>query len=145
MGKPAALADHPLMTVDDELSDDLEELRASYQSKLAEIRELRERAGRVTSTARSRDGLISLEVGAQGQLVALSLKPGVYDRLSPQRLAAALTDLAKTATAQAAGQVNEIMAPVMPPGGMAADGGLTRWMGQAPGTPGYQVPPTRPQ
>lgn len=133
------------MTVDDELSDNLEELRASYQDRLAEIRQLQERAGRVTSTARSRDGLVSLEVGAQGQLLALSLKPGVYGRLSPERLAATLADLAKTATAQAAGQVREIMAPVMPPRSMAADGGLARLMPQAPGMHDDQVPPTRPQ
>lgn len=131
------------MTVDDELSDDLEELRASYQSKLAEIRELRERAGRVTSTARSRDGLISLEVGAQGQLVALSLKPGVYERLSPQRLAAALTDLARTATAQAAGQAREIMAPVALPGTMPGD--FTTLMWRVTGMPDDEMPPTRPQ
>lgn len=130
--------------MDDQLSENLEELRANYQNKRAEIRELHERASRVTSTARSRDGLVSLEVGAQGQLLGLSLNPGVYDRLSPQRLAAALTDLAKTAAADATEQVREIMAPVLPPGVIPADGDFTRLTPRAPGMLDDEVPPTRP-
>jgi DNA-binding protein YbaB len=130
--------------VDDHLSEDLDELRASYQSKRAEIRERQGRASRVTATARSRDGLVSLEVGAQGQLLGLSLNPGVYDKLSPQRLAAALTELAKTATAHATEQVREIMAPVLPPGGMPADGDFTKLIPRAPGMLDHEVPPTRP-
>lgn len=108
--------------MDDQLSENLEELRTNYRNKLAGTRQLRERAGRVTSTARSRDGLVSLEVGPQGELLALSLNPGVYARLSPQRLAAALVDLAKTATADSAEQIREIMAPALPPDGMPDDG-----------------------
>jgi len=123
--------------VDDQLSDNIEELKANYHSRLAEIRQLQERAGQVTSTARSRDGLIKLEVGAQGQLRALSLEQGVYERMSPQRLAAALMDLAKTATGHATGQVREIMAPVLPPG-MTADTDFTRLLDD-------EAPPTRPQ
>jgi DNA-binding protein YbaB len=123
----------------DQLSDNLEELRASYQDKLAEIRQRQERAGRVTSTARSRDGQISVEVGAQGQLLGLKLDPGVYDRLSPQRLAAALMELAKKAAADAAGQVQQIMAPVLPPGGMPADGDVAKLMPRAAGTPGHEA------
>jgi DNA-binding protein YbaB len=128
--------------VDDQLSDDLEGLRANYQNSLAEIRELQARARRVTSKARSRDGLVNLEVGAQGQLLSLSLNQGVYNRLSPQQLAATLVDLAKTATANAAGQVREIIAPVLPLGGLPADGDFSKRM---PGMPDDETPPTRPQ
>lgn len=130
--------------MDDQLSENIEELRANYQDKRAEIRELQKRASRVTSTARSRDGLISLEVGAQGQLLGLSLKPGVYSRLSPQRLAAALTDLAKTATADVTEQVRQIMAPVLPPGVMPADGDFARLIPRLPGMLDDEVPPARP-
>jgi hypothetical protein len=131
--------------VDDELRENLEELRANYHNKLAETRQLRERAGQVTSTARSRDGLVSLEVGPQGQLLALSLNPGVYSRLSPQRLAAALVELAKTAAADSAEQVREIMAPALPPGAMTASGDFANLMPPAPGLPDDELPPTRPQ
>jgi DNA-binding protein YbaB len=129
--------------VDDQLSENLEELRASYQNKRAQIRELQERASQVTSTARSRDGLVSLEVGAQGQLLGLSLNLSVYDRLSPKQLAATLTELAKTAAADATEQVREIMAPVLPEG-MNAEEDFNRLMPQAPGIPDDEAPPTRP-
>lgn len=129
--------------MDDQLSENLEELRASYQNKRAQIRELQERASQVTSTARSRDGLVSLEVGAQGQLLGLSLNLSVYDRLSPKQLAATLTELAKTAAADATEQVREIMAPVLPEG-MNAEEDFNRLMPQAPGIPDDEAPPTRP-
>jgi DNA-binding protein YbaB len=131
--------------VDDQLSENLEELRANYQNKRAEIRERQERASRITSIARSRDGLVSLQVGPQGQLLGLSLNPGVYDRLSPQRLAAALMELAKTATADATEQVREIMAPVMPSGVTPAGGDFAGLIPRAPGMLDDEVPPTRPQ
>jgi DNA-binding protein YbaB len=118
--------------VNEELRWQLEELSDNYQEKLGEIRRLQQRAGQVTATARSRNGQVSVEVGAQGQLIAVSLDPGVYDRLSPQRLAAAIVELAKTATADAAAQVREIMAPVLPPGGLPADGDFTKLMPRAP-------------
>jgi DNA-binding protein YbaB len=118
--------------VNEELQGQLEALAENYQGKLAEIRRLQQRAGQVTATARSRNGQISVEVGAQGQLIAVSLDPGVYDRLSPQRLAAAIVELARSAAADAAEQVRKIMAPVLPPGGLPKDGDFTKLMPQAP-------------
>jgi DNA-binding protein YbaB len=118
--------------LNEELRAQLEELSWNYQERLAEIRRLQERARQVTVTARSRNGQISVEVGAQGQLLDVSLDPGVYDRLSPQRLAAAIVELAKTAAADAGAQVRDIMAPVLPPGGLPEDGDFTKVMPRAP-------------
>jgi DNA-binding protein YbaB len=98
---------------------------------LAEIRQLQQRAGQVMVTSRSRNGQVSVEVGAQGQLMGVSLDPGVYDRLSPQRLAAVIVELARTA-ADAAEQVRQIMAPVLPRGRLPADGDFTKLMPHAP-------------
>lgn len=123
----------------------MEELRARYHNRLAEIRQLQQRAAQVTSTARSRDGLVSVVVGAQGQLVGLQLDPAAYERMSPQRLAALLVEVAKTAAAHAAGQVSDIMAPVRSAGGMSADGGLVRLMEQTTRIPDDETAPTRPQ
>lgn len=105
----------------DPLSGKRAELTAAYERRLAQIRELQKRAGQVTATARSRNGLISVTVGASGQLLDLKLDPGVYNSLPPQRLAAAVKELAKKAAADAAEQVQEVMEPVLPPGGMPAD------------------------
>lgn len=118
--------------VDDEFQAQMEALSADFRERLARVRELRKHAAAVTASARSRDGLISVEVGPQGQLRAIRLDPGAFDRQSPQRLAAAIVELAGTATADAARKVQEIMAPVMPPGGFAAGVDPTTLMPPAP-------------
>ena len=118
--------------MDGEVRAELEELSTDFQERLARIRELREQAAQVTASARSRDGLISVEVGSSGQLRAVHLNPGVYDRLSPQRLAAALVELTGIAGADAANKAQQIMAPVLPPGGLPANGDLMTLMPQAP-------------
>jgi DNA-binding protein YbaB len=118
--------------LNEELRAQLEELSENYERRLAEIRQLQQRAGQVTATARSRNGQISVEVGAQGQLLAISLDPSVYERLSPQRLAAAIIELARSAAAEAAEQVRQIMAPVLPPGGLPADGDFSKLLPKAP-------------
>lgn len=101
---------------DDDVRGQLEDLAAEYGERLTQLRELQVRAAQVTAVARSRDGLISVMVGALGQLLGVDLDPGVYERLSPQRLAAAVVELAGAAAADAAGQVSQIMAPVLPTG-----------------------------
>jgi DNA-binding protein YbaB len=127
--------------LNDQLSTQQQERSADFEKRMAEIRKLQVRAGKVTATARSRNGLISVQVNAQGQLTAVSLDPLAYDRISPQRLAATMVNLAKTAAADAARQVQEIMAPVLPPGGVPADADATRLMPRAPGRPGSDAGP----
>ncbi len=55
-------------------------------------------------------------VGARGQLLGVDLNPAVYERLSPQRLAAAVMELAAAAAADAAEHVRQIMGAVLPAG-----------------------------
>jgi DNA-binding protein YbaB len=126
----------------DDVCAQLEELAGDYGDRLVQLRQLQAQADRVTAVARSRDELVSVMVGAQGQLLGVDLKTAAYDRLSPQRLAAAVVELAAAAAVDAAEKVRQIMAPVLPagwePGGDAAelgpsglsllDGGVTaRW------------------
>lgn len=106
----------PRLRGNDDLSSQLEELAADYRERLAQLRQLEEKAERVTAVARSRNGLVSVMVGAQGQLLGVELKQAVYERMSPQRLAAAVVELAADAAADAAEQVREIMAAVLPAG-----------------------------
>jgi len=101
---------------DDDLRGQLEDLTADYGERLAQLRQLQAQARQVTVVARSRDGLISVMVGAQGQLLAVDLAVGVYERLSPQRLAAAVMELTAEAAAEAANRVRKLMSPVLPAG-----------------------------
>lgn len=108
--------------MDYEVEAQAEHLLAGLRERQAQIQQLQDQARQVTATARSRDGLVSVQVGAQGQLLDLRLDPGAYDRLSPQRLAAAVVELARAAAENAAGQTHEIMAPVLPAEGDLAGG-----------------------
>jgi DNA-binding protein YbaB len=120
--------------VNDEFQAQMEDKAADFRERLSQVRELRQQLSSVTASARSRDGMIGVEVGAQGQLRGIWLDPGLFDRSSPQRLAAAIVELSGIATAEAARKVQEIMAPVLPSGSLPADGDLMSLMPQAPGT-----------
>jgi DNA-binding protein YbaB len=112
-------------SVDDELRAHLarlQDLAAGYQIRLGQVTSLWDRARQVTATARSQDGLVSVEVGAHGQLLVLQLDPGTHDQLRPDQLAAVIAEAAQAAAADAAGQVLEIMAPVLPSGAGLARG-----------------------
>lgn len=126
--------------MDDELHAQMEDLAADFRERQARVRELRRQLSAVTASARSRDGKISVEVGPQGQLRAVWLDPGTFDRSSPQRLAAAIVQLAGIATADAARKVQEIMAPVLPAGRTAAGGDLTSLMPESPSALGSGEP-----
>jgi DNA-binding protein YbaB len=109
--------------VDYELQARVDELAGGLRERLGQVRVLQERAGLVRAAAQSRDGLISVEVGAHGELLDVRLDPGVYERLSPQRLAGVIVELARVAAADAAGRVREVMAPVLPAEGDLGEGG----------------------
>jgi DNA-binding protein YbaB len=120
--------------VDDEFRAQMEDAAADFRERQARVRELRRQLSAVTASARSRDGKVSVEVGPQGQLRGIWLDPGTFDRSSPQRLAATIVQLAGIATADAARKVQQIMAPVLPPGRPGPGGDLTSLLPEAPGT-----------
>lgn len=70
----------------------------------------------VRASARTRDGMVSVEVGPRGQLSDIRFDPRVYDRLTPQRLAHTIMKLVGEATEDAVGQLKEITAPFVPDG-----------------------------
>lgn len=123
--------------MDEQLQAQVDDITANYQQRMAQVRQRQQRAGQVTAAARSRDGLITVEVGAQGQIIDLLLDSRVYEKMSPQRLAAAIRELSRMAAGQAARQVQEIMAPVVPPGGLPENGDFATVL------PGWQTWPER--
>lgn len=98
----------------------LEQLAAQAVAQLASVRQAQERVSELRVWAATADGLVAVEVGAQGQLLALRLDAAVYDRRPEGQLAEVITELALEAAAEAAMRVREIVAPVLPAEGLSA-------------------------
>ncbi|MFB9831967.1 YbaB/EbfC family nucleoid-associated protein [Actinoallomurus acaciae] len=100
--------------MDDRTPASLHEIADGYHQRLAELRKMQQDVQNVTATARTRDGAVSVEVGAQGDLRAVHLGPRVYDRMNPQRLALTIMELAGEATREASGRARQITAALLP-------------------------------
>jgi DNA-binding protein YbaB len=87
---------------------------ADFRHRLSEIRKMQQEVRDVTATARTRDGLVRIEVGARGELRDLHLDARVYDRLNPTQLAHAIMRLAREATTEATGRAREMTAAFLP-------------------------------
>lgn len=120
--------------MDDELRESLEGLAARHQERLAGLRKMQQELREVKASARTRDGMVSVEVGPNGQLHDIRFGPRVYDRLTPQRLAHTIMKLVGEATEDAAGQLKEITAPFVPDGLVQglAEGDLSGLLRDAP-------------
>jgi DNA-binding protein YbaB len=98
----------------------LEQLAAQAVAQLATVRQAQEQVRELRVSAAAADGLVAVEVGAQGQLLALRLDAAVYDRMPEGQLAEVITELTLEAAAGAAMRVREIVAPVLPAGCLPA-------------------------
>jgi DNA-binding protein YbaB len=116
-----------------ELPPALDALAAQASEQAAAVRRAVERVGELRVVAGSADGLVLVEVGAQGQLHRVRLDPGVYERVPPAELAEVITRLVHSAAADAADRAREIMGPVLP-GGLPAGRDWWEW---APGAAGF--------
>jgi DNA-binding protein YbaB len=76
--------------------------------RAADLRTLPERIAGVRETAESDDGLVNVTVDGHGQLLDLSLDPGVYRRTDPVALAREITETAHRATALAGRRMLEL-------------------------------------
>jgi DNA-binding protein YbaB len=98
----------------DETNASLPDIAAGYRRRLDELRQIQEDVRHVTATARTRDGMVSVEVGAQGQLRDIRFHPRVYQRMNPQRLAHTIKQLTGEASREAAGRAKQITAAFLP-------------------------------
>jgi DNA-binding protein YbaB len=78
------------------------------------LEELRRDVAEVTVTSRSRNGEVSVQVGAQGQLRDIRFKPQALTEMSAQKLAHLVMTLVAEATKEAAGQAMEMTAAFLP-------------------------------
>ncbi|MFD1536960.1 YbaB/EbfC family nucleoid-associated protein [Nonomuraea guangzhouensis] len=97
-----------------------QELRDNFVRLQNESRALHDRARAVRVTGRSPDGLVTVTVGARGDLVRLDLDPRVFRRPDSGALAAVITETLHRAAAQAQEEVIAIFEPLIPPAQMRA-------------------------
>lgn len=92
----------------------VDELAAEYNNQVQLIRDTHEQLKALEATAQSKDGMISVTVGAQGHVRAIRFNPRVYNKLSPSELATALTQQIHRATAEVSERRQELIRPLMP-------------------------------
>src|SRR4051812_33404377 len=92
-------------------ADELREVFKQIQDASAELH-AEARAVQVTET--SRDGLVSVTVGARGELIRLDLDPRIYRRPDARYLADTIAETARAAAVKAQERVTEIFEPVIP-------------------------------
>lgn len=97
-----------------ELEASLARLAEDYRRQVAELAELHERLRDLSTTARTRDGLVTVVVGAQGDVRDIRLDPRVQGRLTPAELSETLLELIGEATGAVSDQVLELMEPFVP-------------------------------
>ncbi|GAA3649217.1 hypothetical protein GCM10022224_009950 [Nonomuraea antimicrobica] len=91
-----------------------EELRGIFGRLQDEGLDLHAKAKAVQVTKTSRDGLVSVTVGARGDLLGVDLDPRVFRHLDARGLADAILGAAREAAAAAQERVMEIFEPAIP-------------------------------
>jgi DNA-binding protein YbaB len=97
-----------------------EELRAKFMRMQEETPALHEQARAVRVTEKSPDGLVTVTVGARGDLIKLELDPRIYRRPDSRRLADVITQTVRKAADKAQDRIVELFAPLVPPDQMRA-------------------------
>ncbi|WP_260193987.1 YbaB/EbfC family nucleoid-associated protein [Actinophytocola gossypii] len=97
--------------------------RAQVDELLADYRRSREQLGAVhralaavSASVTSEDRLVTVTVGAQGQLTGLVIVESAYRTLRPHELAARIVELTAAAAAKVTRAAGEVLAPVLPRG-----------------------------
>jgi DNA-binding protein YbaB len=121
------------------------EWQAHIDEMLQQYRQVRDRLGdaqrqisELTSTVASEDGLVTVTVDHQGDLVDLQLNPRVYRVLDPLTLGETIVETTKRAVSEVRQQAKDLMTPLLPPNTASADpadptgGGLLSLLPQDP-------------
>lgn len=91
-----------------------EALRATFERMTAEAPAIHAKARALEVTEKSRDGLISVTVGARGDLVRLDIDPRIYRRPDSRALADTITETVHLAAMKAQERVIELFEPLVP-------------------------------
>lgn len=93
----------------------VEELLADYRRSREQLSDVHRKLATLQASATSEDDLVTVTVGAQGQLTELVIVDSAYRKLRPHELAATIVNLTAKAAAKVSRAVGEAIAPVLPP------------------------------
>jgi DNA-binding protein YbaB len=94
----------------------LEELAASYERARSDVRQTQDQLRTITATVKSDKGLLTVTVGAQGQITELRFNSRAYRSMSPGALATVLTETIEKARLAVTTRVGEIVGGSLPAG-----------------------------
>jgi DNA-binding protein YbaB len=92
----------------------VEELLADYRRSREQLSTVHRKLATLQASATSEDGLVTVTVGAQGQLTELVIVESAYRKLRPHELAASIVKLTGKAAAKVSRAAGEAIAPVLP-------------------------------
>lgn len=98
------------------LNEKLDELFQSYQRKREEMTALQEKLRAASATVTSDSGLVTVTVGARGDITELKLNTQAYRKMPAAQLCQQITETIQKAKKAASAQVKGAMKPLLPPG-----------------------------
>ena len=93
----------------------VEELLAGYRRSREQLGTVHRKLATLQESATSEDGLVTVTVGAHGQLLELVIVDSAYRKLRPHELGATIVRLTAAAAAKVTRAAGETLAPVLPP------------------------------
>jgi DNA-binding protein YbaB len=93
----------------------VEELLAGYRRSRDQLGAVQRKLAAIQESAASEDGLVTVTVGATGQLVGLVIVDNAYRQLRPHELARTVVALTAAAAAKVGRAAGQALAPVLPP------------------------------
>ncbi len=97
-----------------ELWAQLDRLMTQYEKTTKHLSSVQEKVPTLRGEASSADGLVTVTVGARGNVVGLTISPRAFRRLSPTELAEMIVATAEQAGRAATSQMQELVAPFLP-------------------------------
>jgi DNA-binding protein YbaB len=100
--------------MEDRMGASPREVVADYRKRLEDLQQLQRDIRELTATARTRNGDVWLEVGAQGELRDIKFNPQALKRMSAQQLAHTILSLSGEAAKDAGGRAKDMTAAFLP-------------------------------
>lgn len=93
----------------------VEELLAGYRRSREQLGTVQRKLAALQESVASEDGLVTVTVGANGQLTELVIVESAYRKLRPHELAETIMSLTAKAAATVSRAAGQTLAPVLPP------------------------------
>ncbi|WP_051830165.1 MULTISPECIES: YbaB/EbfC family nucleoid-associated protein [Streptomyces] len=88
-------------------AEQIAQAMAEMQTELARAEELQKEMFELTSSVTSKDRMVTVKVGSQGQVVSMTFQTDAYREMAPAELAKVLTDTLNEARAKVGEQIAE--------------------------------------